>query len=132
MPTVERNVELEERLNIRCDSLIVRIPNINSKSGKRIKLLLMLSYLTQYARAINVNFIIYDFHRTTSQQQEKYAKGRTEPGSIITNVDGVRNKSRHQSWVAFDILILSDDMKSLWKSDGYKVLGEFWEALGGV
>lgn len=34
--------------------------------------------------------------RTTAQQQALYAKGRTTPGRIVTNADGVIHKSNHQ------------------------------------
>lgn len=35
--------------------------------------------------------------RTDQRQAELYAQGRTEPGEIVTNCDGVRKKSRHQA-----------------------------------
>lgn len=34
--------------------------------------------------------------RTTEQQQALYAQGRTKPGAIVTNADGVRTRSNHQ------------------------------------
>lgn len=34
--------------------------------------------------------------RTLETQKEYYAKGRTKPGNIITNVDGINKKSKHQ------------------------------------
>ncbi|MGM5630274.1 M15 family metallopeptidase [Apibacter raozihei] len=43
----------------------------------------------------------YDFTltngvRTTSDQRELYAKGRTLPGNIVTNSDGIQTFSKHQ------------------------------------
>lgn len=35
--------------------------------------------------------------RTTKQQQYLYASGRTRPGLVITQKDGVRSKSNHQA-----------------------------------
>jgi peptidoglycan L-alanyl-D-glutamate endopeptidase CwlK len=35
--------------------------------------------------------------RTTEQQQKLYAQGRTTPGNIVTNADGVKKKSNHQA-----------------------------------
>ncbi len=35
--------------------------------------------------------------RTTAQQQALYAQGRTAPGRIVTNADGVVHKSNHQA-----------------------------------
>lgn len=41
--------------------------------------------------------------RTEDRQRQLYAQGRTKPGNIITQVDGVKNKSIHQYGKAFDI-----------------------------
>jgi peptidoglycan L-alanyl-D-glutamate endopeptidase CwlK len=43
---------------------------------------------------------IYDFsasegHRSVARQQALFAQGRTTPGKIVTNVDGVRKKGMH-------------------------------------
>jgi peptidoglycan L-alanyl-D-glutamate endopeptidase CwlK len=35
--------------------------------------------------------------RTTKQQQELYAKGRTTKGPRVTNADGIKAKSNHQA-----------------------------------
>lgn len=34
--------------------------------------------------------------RTVAQQQALYAQGRTKPGKVVTNCDGVRTRSNHQ------------------------------------
>lgn len=34
-------------------------------------------------------------HRSVAEQQELYAQGRTEPGQIVTNIDGVTRLSMH-------------------------------------
>lgn len=34
--------------------------------------------------------------RTAEQQAKLYAQGRTEPGNIVTNCDGVKHRSPHQ------------------------------------
>ena len=39
---------------------------------------------------------VTDGVRTTAQQQALYAQGRTKPGAIVTNRDGVTKKSNHQ------------------------------------
>lgn len=44
-----------------------------------------------------VDFTITDGGRTVAMQQALYAKGRTAPGGIVTNADGVKNKSNHQA-----------------------------------
>lgn len=50
-----------------------------------------------------VDFTITDGVRTLSQQRALYAKGRTTAGEIVTNADGVKNKSNHQSGRAVDL-----------------------------
>lgn len=43
-----------------------------------------------------VDFTIVSGVRTTKEQQELFAKGRTAPGRIVTNADGIWAKSNHQ------------------------------------
>jgi hypothetical protein len=43
-----------------------------------------------------VPFIITEGVRTLERQKELYAQGRTTWGQIVTNCDGVKNKSNHQ------------------------------------
>ena len=50
----------------------------------------------------------YDCHimcgmRTTEEQQELFALGRSKPGRIVTYVDGVNKKSSHQFGRAVDV-----------------------------
>jgi len=59
-------------------------------------------HLPGYAPAIAEGF------RTTARQAELYAEGRTTPGPIVTNCDGVKNPSRHQSALACDIAWLHE------------------------
>lgn len=42
------------------------------------------------------DFTIVEGVRTVQRQKQLYAQGRTTPGSIVTNVDGVNKKSNHQ------------------------------------
>lgn len=53
--------------------------------------------LTKSIETSPVDFTITDGLRTTAQQKALYAKGRTTSGSIVTNADGVKNKSNHQA-----------------------------------
>jgi len=43
-----------------------------------------------------IDFTITEGLRTVQRQQELYAQGRTKPGTIVTQVDGVKKKSNHQ------------------------------------
>ena len=42
-----------------------------------------------------IDFGIASGERTLKEQSELYALGRTKPGNIVTNVDGVNKKSMH-------------------------------------
>lgn len=56
--------------------------------------------------------IVTDGFRTEEQQKALYAKGRTAPGRIVTDADGVKNKSNHQSGKAVDCCFLVDNKPS--------------------
>ena len=43
-----------------------------------------------------IDFIITDGIRSTEEQRKLYNQGRTTSGKIVTNADGVNNKSNHQ------------------------------------
>lgn len=76
--------------------------------------------------------------RTTEDQQKLYAKGRTEPGKIVTHVDGVNRKSKHQArdngyGYAFDIIVYKNG-KLTWDHDDFELVArhilEVADALG--
>jgi len=54
--------------------------------------------------------ITYGF-RTVEQQQKLYAQGRTDPGNIVTNKDGIKKKSKHQTGLAVDVVPYPIDWK---------------------
>lgn len=60
-------------------------------------------YLLDAAQKSGLNIRITETLRTTGRQKYLYEQGRTRPGSIVTNLDGVKQKSRHQYGTAFDI-----------------------------
>jgi peptidoglycan L-alanyl-D-glutamate endopeptidase CwlK len=62
--------------------------------------------------------------RTAERQAELFAQGRTKPGAIITQVDGVRKRSRHQPAAdgmgkAVDIFAFVDG-KASWDAKYYE------------
>jgi peptidoglycan L-alanyl-D-glutamate endopeptidase CwlK len=57
--------------------------------------------------------------RTTERQKELYAQGRTKAGNIVTQTDGVKKKSVHQSGNAFDIYAFVDG-KASWEAKYYE------------
>ena len=42
-----------------------------------------------------IDFGISEGHRSIERQQFLYNQGRTTPGNIVTNVDGINKKSKH-------------------------------------
>lgn len=44
-----------------------------------------------------IDFSITSGVRTAAEQKALYAQGRTTKGGIVTNADGVKNKSNHQA-----------------------------------
>ena len=57
--------------------------------------------------------------RTAARQAEMYAQGRTTKGAKITNADGIKKKSYHQSGKAFDIYAFVDG-KASWEHKHYE------------
>lgn len=53
---------------------------------------------------------VTETYRTVERQKELYAQGRTIKGKIVTNCDGVRNKSIHQTRRAFDVCNTAGDI----------------------
>lgn len=52
---------------------------------------------------------ITDGFRSVAEQQRLYAQGRTTPGRIVTQCDGIRKPSNHQSGRAVDCAFLGPD-----------------------
>ena len=57
----------------------------------------LVKVMTESVKYSPIDFTITDGLRTTAQQQALYAKGRTVPGTRVTNADGIRSKSNHQA-----------------------------------
>lgn len=107
-----------------CNFLTKNLPN--TQSGRRTRLLVMFAILIIYSRLIKLNVIVSDFDRTAKEQNAQFMEGDSK-------CDGYRKKSKHQFWLAIDILILGPEMKPLWKRrDGYDQLGAFWISIGGT
>lgn len=74
---------------------------------------------------------ITDGNRTVQQQQALYAKGRTRPGAIVTNADGVRAKSNHQDGRAVDCTFLDASGRPHWPENGpWSAYGACAKAVG--
>ena len=83
--------------------------------------------------ALGYPMMVTDGFRSTLQQQVLWAKGRTTPGPIVTNCDGIVKRSNHQSGRAVDCCFViagkpSWDHRLPWRAYGACVvaLGGFW------
>lgn len=71
--------------------------------------------------------------RTLEEQQRLYAQGRTMPGPVVTNCDGVRKPSNHQGGRAVDCAFMVDgqpswDTRLPWTlyGEAVRVVGLVW------
>lgn len=62
-------------------------------------------------------------YRSIEEQQGLYAQGRTTPGKIVTKIDGIKNKSKHNynPSKAVDIIVYIDG-KITWEEDKYRIV----------
>lgn len=75
-----------------------------------------------------VDFTIVEGYRTVSRQKKLYAQGRTEPGEIVTEKDGVYKLSDHQKGEAVDIAIWRG--RIVWvDAEGYKAVRDHIEEV---
>jgi len=75
-----------------------------------------------------IYLIITEGFRTKEYQDELYAKGRTRPGSIVTNAKGSTYSSRHMWGVVFDIAI--NDSKLLYDAATIKKVAAIAKSSG--
>lgn len=86
-------------------------------------------------QAIGFPMIVTDTIRTVEEQHALYAQGRTAPGAIVTNADGIVKTSNHQLrddgvGHAVDCCFLVDG-KATWDARlPWKAYGALAEALG--
>lgn len=79
--------------------------------------------------------MVTDTERTQEEQMALYAKGRTAPGPIVTNADGFKKKSNHQTKVdgyahACDCCFIVNGHASWDIHHPWKVYGALAEAMG--
>lgn len=73
---------------------------------------------------------ISETFRTVAEQNDLYAKGRTKPGSIVTNCKGTSYSSMHQWGVAFDFY-RNDGKGAYYDKDGFfDAVGKIGQELG--
>jgi len=85
--------------------------------------------------ALGFPMMVTDALRTTEEQRVLYAKGRTQPGAIVTNADGVAKTSNHQAQAdgfghAVDCCFVVNGRASWDARLPWKAYGALAEALG--
>jgi peptidoglycan L-alanyl-D-glutamate endopeptidase CwlK len=84
--------------------------------------------------ALGYPMFVVSGNRTLAEQQKLYAQGRTAPGKIVTNCDGVARKSNHQDGRAVDCAFVDDPLTAkieTWdEKQPWEVYGTMAEALG--
>ncbi len=69
--------------------------------------------------------------RDAEYQGSLYAQGRTKPGNIVTNCDGVKKKSNHQSGEAWDAVPVDEKGNILWNDKKkFKQMADIAVSLG--
>lgn len=70
-------------------------------------------------------------YRSCEEQNELYQQGRTKPGPIVTNVDGIKVKGKHNynPAKAFDFAVLIDG-KETWSDKYYDSAWLFFRQAG--
>lgn len=86
-------------------------------------------------RLLGFELVVTQGVRTTAQQQALYAQGRTAPGKVVTNADGVKNKSNHQLKAdgyghAVDVAFRVNGKISWDEKLPWKLYGEMAKSLG--
>lgn len=84
---------------------------------------------------LGVPMLVTDGVRTEAQQRALFAQGRTKPGRIVTNADGVKVKSNHQAKSdgyghAVDCCFLVNGKPSWDAKLPWRLYGEAAKALG--
>ena len=62
----------------------------------------------------NIDFGIACGHRSVKEQQALYAQGRTKSGDIVTHVDGINKKSKHNAYPSNAVDIYAWTGKASW------------------
>lgn len=74
------------------------------------------------------DFVVICGHRSVTEQQALYAQGRTRAGKIVTNIDGIKKKSKHNQTpsLAMDLVPHPIDWNDI---ERFKELGKIIKRL---
>jgi peptidoglycan LD-endopeptidase CwlK len=109
--------------------------HVGKLAGVNPQLVLKVMQIFEAMRALGFEMMVTDGVRTLAKQQELFARGRTQPGKIVTMVDGATARSKHQVAAdgygrAVDCAFLLNGAPS-WANDlPWRLYGEMAKALG--
>jgi len=90
-----------------------------SRTQRRVKFIQDISALILIAEKIGIKVMPFCYHRTQKQQEILRKRG----------VSWVK-RSKHQDWLAMDLVVLENG-RPIWTQDfKYRVLGYIWEEMG--
>jgi hypothetical protein len=104
--------------------------------GVHPSLIAAVTRIIQTMESLGKPMTVTDALRTTEQQQAIYAKGRTAPGPIVTQCDGVVKMSNHQAHPddlfghAVDCAFVVNGQPNWDEANPWKLYGEMAKALG--
>ena len=82
---------------------------------------------------VGIKIKIGECFRTVAEQNALYAKGRTAPGSIVTNAKGSSYSSMHQWGVAFDFFLDMDvDKDGKTSDDAFNNATKLFNKVGAI
>ena len=92
-----------------------------------------IAQLQELCKKNGITIGISECLRTVAEQDALYAKGRTAPGSIVTNCKGSSYSSMHQWGVAFDFYLIMDvDGDGKTSDDAYNDKTRLFEKVGKI
>lgn len=110
------------------------IEKMNDKENYKYLHPMLMNYLFQLIWSLEKDDIRIRFSegfRTKERQMELYAQGRSNPGGIITNCDGVRHTSQHQWGIAIDFYLDMDiDGDGQKKDDAFNNATQIFNKVG--
>jgi peptidoglycan L-alanyl-D-glutamate endopeptidase CwlK len=105
---------------------------LNKISIERLKLCAPNLQVLAHKAIINApyRFSITCGHRSIEDQKKLFAQGRTTPGAIVTNADGVNNLSPHnyEPSKAFDFYVIVNGSIT-WDKKYYIEMGEYFKKV---
>lgn len=89
--------------------------------------------LKEQCRKQGINILFGECLRTSAEQDELYAQGRTKPGNIVTNAKGSTYSSQHQWGIAVDFYLNQDvDGDGAKTDDAFNNSSGLFERVGSI